>query len=237
MEPEPEPAAATLSGVQLLAEDAAAAEGAEDLQAFVRIQEAGAAAVAAEVGGVQVLRASVGQGGDDESDEEDEASGASAGDDADAAHLEAAALSPEERALTERLVARGRRPPGLGLSDEQRVHCAADCRGAATRAFTAADAGLAQQTMAAVSSALGLSAQEAAFFSDVGADDPSVEVWASWAAGYTVPPAHLAPAPRFGVVCTLVGVLSSEGRYDARQRTFLRRLAETYAIHWAKVQS
>ena len=39
------------------------------------------------------------------------------------------------------------------------------------------------------------------------------------------------------LVFVLVGVLTADGRYDARQRAFLRRLAEAYDLPWAQVRA
>ena len=46
-----------------------------------------------------------------------------------------------------------------------------------------------------------------------------------------------APPKRFGVMFVLVGILTSEGRYDARHRAFLRRLAEAYQLEWPKIRA
>ena len=222
-EPEPEPEPAD-GGFELL--DPAEAEGAEDLPTVLRAQEAEAARLASEFGGLQIERDGA---GDEDSDDDDEDSGDEE-EFVDVRELEAEGPDAEALALCEQLVAS---PEALALSEEERVHVAADCRSACQRAFTSADREIAQLTMVRIATAIGLSDSEVAFFSDISLDPAVRQAWqeVSEAAAPI-----LAPARRLGVIVVLVGTLTNNGRYDARCRTFLRRLAQAYDVDWAKVR-
>lgn len=223
-------------GMQLVTEEELASPGAAagDLESLMREQEAAAARVAVDVGGIQ-LHLDERAGSDEDEDEDD-------GGDGDEGFFDVSEAEPGESGQGQgRLTEPERADAGallsratvLELSEEERIHVAADCRAACARAFTAADSELARSTMEKVAAEIGLSDSEVAFFGDVELDDNSVVMRKVRS---EVPPAHLEPPKRFNVIFVLVGALSSEGRYDARQRAFLRRLTETYALDWAKIR-
>ena len=226
-------------GLQLLGDDEPPG-GAEDLGSLIRQQEEAAAALAVDLGGVHLRMEGA---ADDEADEDGESSDDDEGEDgfvdvrgpgAPGVIDLSGGLTAEERAECEQLVSHA--AAGLALTDEERVQVASDCRAASALAFTAADTEVAQLTMVKVATEIGLSDGEVAFFSDIsGLDDQNLQ--GPRAAGYSVPAAQLGPAKRFGVVFLLVGTLTSEGRYDARQRAFLRRLAEAYGVDWSKIRA
>ena len=123
----------------------------------------------------------------------------------------------------------------LGLSQEERLFLAADCRAACERALGAGDETVAGKIMQDIVSRLELPAQDANFFSEVEGDWPH----AAATEGITVQPLSslLAEPKRWSSLCVLLGILSRGGIYDARARTVLRHLARAYGVDWRKIRA
>lgn len=208
-------------GLQLLEGGVESADTTCDLASLMREQEEAAARLAVDVGGVHLQME--GDLSSSDSDEDD--------------YLSKNAPDPLEpiKWLTDRERREGddlvTQAAALNLSDEERVQIAADCRIACTRGL--AEVEFMQLTMVKVSTAIGLSDGDVAFFSDMGLDDKS----AMPPKGSEIPLAQLAPPKRFGVIFVLVGTFTNEGQYDARHRAFLRRLAEAYEMEWSKIRA
>lgn len=205
-------------GLQLVEDEMTLDDATGDLASLMREQEEAAARLAVDVGGVHLTVDDCDLSGSDDNEDESELG----------ISEEPEGLTEQEKTEAENLVTQ---VATLDLSDEERIQIAGDCRSACARAFV--DVAFTQLTMVKVCTAIELSDGDTAFFSDAGLDD---ERDAAWETSSKIPLAQLAPSKRFGVMFVLVGVFTCEGRYDARHRAFLRRLAEVYQLEWPKIR-